>query len=53
MSNKKGLDFYLSATNDIFEDVYIFKNNEVLETLNNFILNIYENKNFTELSKLP
>ncbi len=51
MSNKKGLDFYLSATNDIFEDVYFFENNEFLENLDNFILNIFNSKNLTELSK--
>ena len=51
MSNKKGLDFYLSATNDIFEDVYYFESNEILEKLDNFILSVFENKELTELSK--
>ena len=37
MSNKKGLDFYNSATIDIFEDVYSFRNNRVFDEMSNFI----------------
>ena len=37
MSNKKGLDFYLSATIDMFEDVYNFNNNKIFEEMNSFI----------------
>jgi len=48
MSNKSGLDFYLSSTNDIFDDVYEFKNNRVFERMNNFINNVQ----LDELSKM-
>jgi len=51
ISNKKGLDFYISATNDIFEDVYYFEKNEVLEKLEDFIMKVFENKRLTDLSK--
>jgi len=37
MSNKRGLDFYLSATTDLFEDSYEFKNNHILEEMDEFI----------------
>ncbi|MEA1917622.1 MAG: asparagine synthase (glutamine-hydrolyzing), partial [Campylobacterota bacterium] len=37
MSNKKGLDFYLSATVDIFEDSYTFKQNHILDEMSSFI----------------
>ena len=32
MSNKKGLDLYLSATTDVFEDVYKFGHNRTKVT---------------------
>ena len=37
MSNKKSLDFYLSATTDLFEDVYTFKSNAILDEMSRFI----------------
>ncbi|NOQ29868.1 MAG: asparagine synthase (glutamine-hydrolyzing) [Helicobacteraceae bacterium] len=37
MSNKKGLDFYLSATSDLFEDSYKFKSNHILDEMDTFI----------------
>ena len=51
MSNKKGLDFYLSATNDIFEDEYHFNNNNALSTIENFILDV-QKMPISELSKM-
>ena len=48
MSNKTGLDFYLSSTIDIFEDVYDFKSNDTLKDMNDFI----ENTNFDSLSNM-
>ncbi len=51
MSGKNGLDFYNSATNDIFEDVYKFDNNSTLNDMDNFIQSI-ENENISELSKI-
>jgi asparagine synthase (glutamine-hydrolysing) len=37
MAQKEGLDFYLSATVDIFEDEYQFKTNKIFEQMNLFI----------------
>lgn len=37
MSGKKGLDFYLSSTTDIFEDIYSFKENSINNDMDNFI----------------
>ncbi|PLY10465.1 MAG: asparagine synthase (glutamine-hydrolyzing) [Arcobacter sp.] len=51
MSSKSGLDFYLSATNDIFEDVYKFHNNGMFDSMNTFINDI-SNQDITELSKI-
>ncbi len=48
MSSKQGLDFYLSATIDMFEDEYCFKNNNILEKMDNFINNV----NLDPLSKM-
>jgi asparagine synthase (glutamine-hydrolysing) len=50
MSGKNGLDFYNSATNDIFEDIYKFDSNTTIEEMNNFIRNI-ENEDMSNLSK--
>lgn len=41
MSKKKGLDFYLSATNDIFEDVYSFEKSERFDEADDFIRSIF------------
>jgi len=49
ISDKKDLDFYLSATNDIFEDKYSFNNN-ILHDLNNYIKKI-QSLNISALSK--
>ena len=38
ISTKKGLDFYLGATVDIFEDIYKFEPNEILNEMQKFIL---------------
>ena len=37
ISSKENLDFYLSATIDIFEDAYTFDKNQSLERMNRFI----------------
>ena len=37
MSNKSGLDFYLSSTIDMFEDVYDFTSNSIFDEMNAFI----------------
>ncbi|WP_455756632.1 asparagine synthase (glutamine-hydrolyzing) [Sulfurimonas sp.] len=39
MSDKQGLDFYLSATTDLFEDSYKFKNNHIMQEMENCINN--------------
>jgi len=51
MSSKSGLDFYNSATNDIFEDVYKFENNTTFDHMEKFIQSI-ENENISQLSKI-
>ena len=51
MSSKNGLDFYNSATNDIFEDTYTFKENNTFINMDNFIKSI-ENSSISELSKI-
>lgn len=40
MSSKDGLDFYLSSTGDIFEDVYSFPQNDINEKMASFIDNV-------------
>jgi len=37
MANKNGLDFYLSSTVDIFEDIYKFKQNPINQDMDKFI----------------
>jgi len=51
MSSKEKLDFYNSATNDIFEDVYNFDINNIFKDMNNFIESV-NNTNISELSKI-
>ncbi len=51
MSSKSGLDFYNSATNDIFEDTYRFKTNSTFKNMDRFIKSI-EDENISELSKI-
>ena len=48
MSNKKGLDYYLSSTTDIFEDVYKFDSNAIIDEMNSYIDSLQEK----EISKL-
>lgn len=40
MSSKEGLDFYLSSTIDMFEDIYTFDSNHILDKMNDFVNNI-------------
>ena len=40
MAGKEGLDFYLSATSDIFEDEYSFGKNSINESMESFISKI-------------
>jgi len=51
MSDKKGIDFYNSATNDIFEDSYRFNNNNTFKEMDSFIKRV-ESENISSLSKL-
>ena len=50
ISSKNGLDFYNSATNDIFEDIYSFNQTKTLSNMDSFIRGI-ESENISELSK--
>lgn len=51
MSNKKGLDLYLSSTTDIFEDSFTIADNDVTKNLNQFITNIFHNHLLSNLDK--
>ena len=51
LSNKQGLDFYNSATNDIFEDVYSFDSNDTFEQMDSFIESL-NRENISDLSKI-
>jgi asparagine synthase (glutamine-hydrolysing) len=51
LSNKRGLDFYNSATNDIFEDVHSFDSNETFKLIEDFIKEL-DRENISELSKM-
>lgn len=51
LSRKKGLDFYNSATNDIFEDVYSFKPNETFNQMESSIMEL-DRENISALSKM-
>jgi len=50
ISDKSNLSFYLSATNDIFEDQYKFEKNSIILELENFI-NKVQMLNISPLSK--
>jgi len=50
ISSKENLDYYLSSTNDIFEDVYAFSKNQYLSNLDQEIKRINE-LNIHNLSK--
>jgi len=51
MSSKRELDFYLSATTDIFEDVYNFGSNRSIGDMNDFIVSINE-RHISPLSRM-
>ena len=38
ISNKTGLDYYLSSTSDVFEDLYKFDDNYILKEMDKFVL---------------
>ena len=48
MSSKSGLDFYMSSTYDIYEDIYKFENNSVTNQIDKFIKDVKLN----DLSKM-
>ena len=50
--NKTGLDFYLSTTTDIFEDILTIKNNMILNRLANFIHDIMAKAALSPLKKM-
>ena len=52
MSSKKGIDFYTSATSDIFDDVYRFPENPVAKEMDRFIKSVENDKRLSPLSKL-
>ncbi|NLU33595.1 MAG: asparagine synthase (glutamine-hydrolyzing) [Wolinella succinogenes] len=52
MSRKRGLDFYLSATIDSFEDAYAFSPNPHTQTLDQEITQILEDSSLSSLSKM-
>jgi asparagine synthase (glutamine-hydrolysing) len=52
MSQKRGIDFYCSATNDIFEDVYTFGSNPILAQMQNDIETVLNDSHLSELSKM-
>jgi asparagine synthase (glutamine-hydrolysing) len=51
LSKKQGLDFYNSATNDIFEDIYSFNSNNTFEIMEDFISGL-DRENISALSKM-
>lgn len=52
MGNKKDLDFYLSATSDIYEDVFAFPANGIINELRQFINGVFNKSNLTPLRKM-
>lgn len=53
VSQKSGIDFYLSTTTDIFEDFVQFdSSNKYLKNLDKEIGSVYGNKNLSSLAKL-
>lgn len=52
LSGKKNLDFYLSSTTDIFEDMFSFKHNHVTTNLCEFIKSVLENRKLSPLKKM-
>ena len=49
ISNKTGLDYYLSSTSDVFEGSFEFQNNDILAEMNEFLLS---NNDMSDLSKM-
>ena len=49
ISNKTGLDFYVGSTSDVFEGIYKFKDNYILEEMNEFLLS---NSDLSSLSQM-
>lgn len=52
MGGKKGLDYYLSATSDIYEDVLRFDDSSILAEMNAFVKNSLTTVGLTPLSKM-
>lgn len=52
MASKKNLDFYLSATSDIYEDVFEFGESPIMSEMNGFISSTLANKKLSPLSKM-
>ncbi|MBI90193.1 MAG: asparagine synthase (glutamine-hydrolyzing) [Candidatus Marinimicrobia bacterium] len=51
LSNKSGIDYYTCSTNNLFEGIYEFKNNDTFAEMDSFIRKI-ENEKITDLSKV-
>jgi asparagine synthase (glutamine-hydrolysing) len=51
MSNKTGLDFYLSATTDLYEDIYKFPFNKAIQGMEGYVDSINK-KDISNLSKM-
>lgn len=52
MTRKSGLDFYLSATSDIFEDVTVIKNNNITQSLAQFVETVFNYRQLSLLKKM-
>lgn len=52
MSNKSGLDFYTSATNDIYEDIFTFSENSITNQMDDFISQTFNDQQLSYLSKM-
>ncbi len=51
ISNKSGIDYYSSSTNNLFEDVYKFKTNKIFEDMDIFIKEM-NNEDISKLSEV-
>jgi asparagine synthase (glutamine-hydrolysing) len=49
MSNKTGLDYYLSSTSDVFEGLYEFSDNYILKQMDKLLLSNSELSNLSEM----
>lgn len=52
MSKKKGIEYYLSSTTDIFEDIFKIQPNVYFDSLSEFINNTFKNKKISMLNKM-